>query len=130
MAAGWGAAGWDCGGGVRYHRHHREFYPFPLPSSSLLPLSIFPFSLPFHFQPPPRFQDRTKPPTNNPQSYLYDNNDQFIIPGWSLDSSWLLCTVSASLSAACALALASSYYLLPREGGYEFLPDTDEGAVS
>lgn len=63
------------------------------------------------------------------QSYLYDNNDQFIIPGWSLDTSWLLCTISASLSAACALALASSYYLLPPEGGYDYLPDPDEGAV-
>lgn len=59
-------------------------------------------------------------------SYLYDNNDQFLIPGWSLDTSWVLCTISASLSVACAVALASSYYLLPPEGGYDFLPDPDE----
>ncbi|SPN97448.1 uncharacterized protein DNG_00962 [Cephalotrichum gorgonifer] len=56
-------------------------------------------------------------------SYLFDNDDQFLIPGWSLDTSWVLCTVSASLSAACAAGLASSYYLLPPEGGYDCLPD-------
>ncbi|KAL2107099.1 hypothetical protein VUR80DRAFT_5697 [Thermomyces stellatus] len=63
-------------------------------------------------------------------SYLYDHNDQFSIPGWSLDTSWVLCTISASLSAACALALAASYYLMPPEGGYDYLPDPDEVAVS
>lgn len=69
-------------------------------------------------------------PADTPQSYLYDNNDQFTIPGWHLDTSWLLCTISASLFAACALALAASNYLLPPEGGYDFLPDPDEAVES
>lgn len=60
------------------------------------------------------------------QSYLYDHNDQFTIPGWHLDTSWLLCTISASLSLACAFTLAASHYLLPPEGGYDALPDADE----
>lgn len=56
-------------------------------------------------------------------SYAYDNDEQFLIPGWSLDTSWLLCIISASVSIASAIALTASHYLLPPEGGYDFLED-------
>lgn len=64
------------------------------------------------------------------QSHLYDTNDQFTIPGWRLDTSWLLCTISASLSLGCAVSLVASNYLLPPEGGYDSLPDDDEAVES
>ncbi|CAI4215419.1 unnamed protein product [Parascedosporium putredinis] len=41
-------------------------------------------------------------------SYAYDNDEQFLIPGWSLDTSWILCILSASLSVASAIALSST----------------------
>ncbi|KAJ3945251.1 uncharacterized protein N0V96_005277 [Colletotrichum fioriniae] len=56
-------------------------------------------------------------------AYLYDNDEQFQVPGWGLDSSWILCTVSASISILCAAGLAISAFVLPPEEGYEFLND-------
>ncbi|KAL7938916.1 hypothetical protein V8C35DRAFT_289546 [Trichoderma chlorosporum] len=56
-------------------------------------------------------------------AYLYDHDDQFTIPGWNLDVSWYLGTVSAGLSLITAAGLAASAYLLPPEEGYEFLND-------
>lgn len=56
-------------------------------------------------------------------AYLYDHDEQFIVPGWNLDTSWILCTISASLSVLCAVGLTLSAYLLPEEDGYEFLED-------
>ncbi|KAL7942429.1 hypothetical protein V8C42DRAFT_332405 [Trichoderma barbatum] len=56
-------------------------------------------------------------------AYLYDHDDQFTIPGWNLDVSWYLGTVSAALSLITAGGLAASAYLLPPEEGYEFLND-------
>ncbi|PNP57995.1 hypothetical protein THARTR1_02153 [Trichoderma harzianum] len=56
-------------------------------------------------------------------AYLYDHDDQFTVPGWNLDVSWYLGTVSAALSLVTAGGLAVSAYLLPPEEGYEFLND-------
>ncbi|KEY66089.1 hypothetical protein S7711_09208 [Stachybotrys chartarum IBT 7711] len=56
-------------------------------------------------------------------AYLYDNDDQFTIPGWSLDVSWYLSTVSASITLLAAGGLALSAYLLPPENDYDFLED-------
>lgn len=57
------------------------------------------------------------------QAYLYDHDDQFTVPGWNLDVSWYLGTVSAGISLVIAAGLAASAYLLPPEEGYEFLDD-------
>ncbi|KAL6908301.1 hypothetical protein GGI43DRAFT_392416 [Trichoderma evansii] len=56
-------------------------------------------------------------------AYLYDHDDQFTVPGWNLDVSWYLGTVSAGISLVIAAGLAASAYLLPPEEGYEFLDD-------
>ncbi|OLN93057.1 hypothetical protein CCHL11_07497 [Colletotrichum chlorophyti] len=56
-------------------------------------------------------------------AYLYDHDEQFRVPGWGLDTSWILCTISASLSVLSALGLAISAFVLPPEEGYEFLND-------
>jgi hypothetical protein len=54
---------------------------------------------------------------------LYDNDDQFTIPGWKLDVSWIISTVSAVLCGLGAAALASSAFLLKPEDDYDFLDD-------
>lgn len=58
------------------------------------------------------------------QSFLYDNDEYFSVPGWRLDTSWILCTVSASVAAILVGALAScAYFLPPEDDGYNFLDD-------
>lgn len=58
------------------------------------------------------------------QSFLYDNDEYFSVPGWRLDTSWILCTVSASIAAILVGALAScAYFLPPEDDGYNFLDD-------
>lgn len=47
----------------------------------------------------------------------------FVVPGWKLDTSWVLCTVSGSVAVLCGLGLAISAIALPPEDGYEFLRD-------
>ncbi|KAK7423146.1 hypothetical protein QQZ08_009000 [Neonectria magnoliae] len=56
-------------------------------------------------------------------AYLYENDDQFTIPGWNLDVSFYLSTTSASISILTAAGLVLSAYLLPPEEGYDFLED-------
>lgn len=56
-------------------------------------------------------------------AYLFDTDSQFSIPGWSLDWSWVLVTVSASVSVVLAVGLAVSAWLLPPEDDYEYLED-------
>ncbi|OAA45704.1 hypothetical protein NOR_03493 [Metarhizium rileyi] len=56
-------------------------------------------------------------------AYLFDNDDQFTIPGWNLDVSWYTSTASAAIALITAASLAVSAYLLPPEEGYEFLED-------
>jgi hypothetical protein len=60
------------------------------------------------------------------QAYLLDNDEQFVVPGWRLDTSWILCTVSAGIAVLCAVGLMVSAYVLPPEDGYEFLSDPVE----
>jgi hypothetical protein len=45
----------------------------------------------------------------------------FIVPGWRLDTSWVLCTVSGSVAVLSAVGLAIAAFVLPPEEGYEFL---------
>ncbi|KAI9671904.1 MAG: hypothetical protein M1817_003450 [Caeruleum heppii] len=60
------------------------------------------------------------------QAYLYDHDDRFF-PGWRLDTSWVLCTVSWIMLVLCAIGIGTSAYVLPSEGGYNLIPDDDEG---
>ncbi|KAB5572604.1 hypothetical protein GE09DRAFT_1054667 [Coniochaeta sp. 2T2.1] len=54
-------------------------------------------------------------------AYLFDNHSRFAVPGWRLDTSWILCTVSGTVVVLCAVGVAVSAYVLPPEDGYEFL---------
>ncbi|OIW23702.1 hypothetical protein CONLIGDRAFT_140595 [Coniochaeta ligniaria NRRL 30616] len=56
-------------------------------------------------------------------AYLFDNHNRFAIPGWRLDTSWVLCTVSGTIVVLSAVGVAISAYVLPPEDGYELLPD-------
>lgn len=55
------------------------------------------------------------------KAYLYDNDDRFF-PGWRLDTSWILCTVSWSVMVLLAGFIVGATLLLPTEGGYELIP--------
>jgi len=55
-------------------------------------------------------------------AYLFDNDARFF-PGWQLDTSWILCTVSWSLALLSAIGIAAATYVMPEEGGYELIPD-------
>ncbi|KAL8918880.1 MAG: hypothetical protein Q9172_005238 [Xanthocarpia lactea] len=57
-------------------------------------------------------------------AFLYDNDDRFF-PGWKLDFSWVLCTTSWSILVILAGGIVASAFLLPSEGGYELIPDTE-----
>jgi len=57
------------------------------------------------------------------QAYLYDNDEQFAIPGWTLDASWYMSTFSATICLISAGGIALSAYLLPPDDGYDFLDD-------
>ncbi|EZF70315.1 hypothetical protein H105_07374 [Trichophyton soudanense CBS 452.61] len=57
-------------------------------------------------------------------SYLFDNDDRFY-PGWKLDDSWILCTVSMCLMVVNAVAMYTIARVLPNEGGYELIADHD-----
>ncbi|KAH6899724.1 hypothetical protein B0T10DRAFT_3502 [Thelonectria olida] len=56
-------------------------------------------------------------------AYLFENDDQFTIPGWNLDVSFYLGTSSAIISILTAAGITLSAYLLPPEDGYDFLED-------
>ncbi|KAK3946045.1 hypothetical protein QBC46DRAFT_277007 [Diplogelasinospora grovesii] len=58
-------------------------------------------------------------------AYVFDHDDLFNVPGFRLDSSWYLCMGSAVIGILCAIGLAISAFVLPPEGGYEFLLDVD-----
>ncbi len=47
----------------------------------------------------------------------------FLVPGYRLDSSWYLCTVSASVALLAGVGLAVSAFVLPQEDGYQLLRD-------
>lgn len=55
------------------------------------------------------------------KAYLYENDPQFFV-GWFLDKSWVMCTLSWSVQAFCAIAITTAALTLPTEGGYELIP--------
>ncbi len=55
------------------------------------------------------------------QAYLYDNDDRFF-PGWKLDVSWILCTISWGVTLLLGAGISAAAVLLPSEGGYELIP--------
>jgi len=54
-------------------------------------------------------------------AYLFDHDERFF-PGWQLDTSWILCTVSWSLALLTGVGIGAAAYTLPDEGGYELIP--------
>jgi len=54
-------------------------------------------------------------------AYLYNTDERFF-PGWQLDTSWILCTVSWSLALLTGVGIGVAVYALPEEGGYELIP--------
>ncbi|GAW19782.1 hypothetical protein ANO14919_092730 [Xylariales sp. No.14919] len=56
-------------------------------------------------------------------AWLFDNDSQFVVPGWALDYSFYLCTFSAGVSVLLAAVLAASAFVLPPEDDYETLED-------
>lgn len=42
-----------------------------------------------------------------------------------LDTSWILCTISWSVMILLACGISSAALLLPAEGGYELIPDSE-----
>ncbi|KAL1954232.1 hypothetical protein VTO42DRAFT_1512 [Malbranchea cinnamomea] len=55
-------------------------------------------------------------------SYLYEHDEHFY-PGWKLDDSWIMCTVSWCLALITAVIVWWSAHFLPSEGGYELIAD-------
>ncbi|MCJ1244626.1 hypothetical protein MMC30_001825 [Trapelia coarctata] len=53
-------------------------------------------------------------------AYLYDNDDRFF-PGWKLDTSWILCTISWSVTVLIAACISASAIFVSPEGGYELI---------
>ncbi|KAG5962652.1 hypothetical protein E4U57_006904 [Claviceps arundinis] len=56
-------------------------------------------------------------------AFLFDHDDQFAIPDWSLDVSWAISLASAVTTLAAAVGLTASAYLLEPEEGYDYLED-------
>ncbi|EGX95886.1 hypothetical protein CCM_00540 [Cordyceps militaris CM01] len=56
-------------------------------------------------------------------AYLFDHDEQFVIPGWQLGVSWYLALSSALLGIATVVGLVLSAFVLPPEDGYEFLEE-------
>ncbi|KAK8115116.1 uncharacterized protein PG998_000331 [Apiospora kogelbergensis] len=56
-------------------------------------------------------------------AYMFNTDAQFNVPGWRLGYSWILCTVSASVSVLLAIAFSLSAYFLPPEDDYEYVGD-------
>ncbi|KAI9663782.1 MAG: hypothetical protein M1821_007272 [Bathelium mastoideum] len=55
-------------------------------------------------------------------AYLY-NHDAKFAPGWRLDMSWILATVSWCVLTLDATFIVTSAFVLPSEGDYELIPD-------
>ncbi|KAI9694777.1 MAG: hypothetical protein M1822_000393 [Bathelium mastoideum] len=60
--------------------------------------------------------------TDRLQAYLY-NHDAKFAPGWRLDMSWILATVSWCVLTLDATFIVTSAFVLPSEGDYELIPD-------
>lgn len=63
--------------------------------------------------------------TDKGKAYLFDHDDMFLVPGYRLDSSWYLCTISAGVALLTGAGLAISAFVLPPEDGYELLGDSN-----
>ncbi|KAK3173440.1 hypothetical protein OEA41_006769 [Lepraria neglecta] len=59
-------------------------------------------------------------------AFLYDNDDRFF-PGWKLDVSWIVCTISWSITYLLAGGIAAAAIWMPQEGGYELIPGDSWG---
>lgn len=57
-------------------------------------------------------------------SYVFEYDDRFF-PGWKLDKSWTLCTVSWCVQLLVAAGVVAAAFVLPEEGGYELIPERD-----
>lgn len=57
------------------------------------------------------------------KAFLYDNDERFFPPGWRLDSSFILNTVSWCFSLMIATGLVAAAIVLPEEGDYELIPE-------
>ncbi|KAM7223295.1 hypothetical protein V8F06_001172 [Rhypophila decipiens] len=55
---------------------------------------------------------------------LLDQDDMFNVPGYKLDRSWYLATVSSVMTVAMSFGLAVSAFMLAPEDGYEILRDS------
>jgi hypothetical protein len=55
-------------------------------------------------------------------AYAFDHSERFF-PGWKLDLSWILCTVSWCLLGLTGVGIGAATYALPDEGGYELIRD-------
>ncbi|KAM0693078.1 hypothetical protein Q7P36_007635 [Cladosporium allicinum] len=55
-------------------------------------------------------------------AYLYDHDNRFFV-GWSLDKSWILCTVSWIVMLLDAAGVLSAAFLLAPEDDYEAIPE-------
>lgn len=60
-------------------------------------------------------------------AYLFDYDERFY-PGFQLDTSWILCTVSWGFMIVCAVCITVAALVLPSEGGYELIPDMRDEA--
>ncbi len=58
------------------------------------------------------------------QSYVFDHDARFF-QGFTLDSSWSMCTASWTLLVLTALGITASAYHLPAENDYELIPEMD-----
>ena len=56
------------------------------------------------------------------QAYSYDNDNRYNVPGYSLDISWILCTVSWSVMVLSAAFFTLSAFIFKSEDGYELIP--------
>ena len=57
-------------------------------------------------------------------AYLYDNDDEFMVPGWYLDKSWYFGGIGATITTLTALGLVFSAVVLPPEDGYQLLKNS------
>lgn len=56
------------------------------------------------------------------QAFLYDHDERFT-PGWRLDVSWILCTLSWCILTLDLTGIITAALVLPSEGDYELIPD-------
>ncbi|KAL2129600.1 hypothetical protein VTI74DRAFT_7534 [Chaetomium olivicolor] len=56
-------------------------------------------------------------------AYIYDHDQMFLVPGYRLDSSWLICLGSAGIAMLTGAGLVVSAVLLPPEDGYQLLSE-------